>query len=73
MATARLERPFCHCGVLTALAEKLQTDLALTDPDQSYSLPFSLLDNPFGTRRGEMEAWKRVSNYKDRIVGVALA
>ena len=60
LATARLERPFCHCGNAEALASLWREDLALSG-EVSYNVPFETLDNPFGTRRGEVMAWQRVS------------
>jgi hypothetical protein len=72
MATSRLERTFCACGNLTALATWLQTDLALTSGAGSHQLSFDILDNPFGTRRGEVIAWQRVSRLAPgRTAGVA--
>jgi len=68
LATARLERPFCSCGNVFALGRDLRTDLALTG-ESSHQVPFSLLDNPFGTRKGEVMAWKRVRMAKKRISG----
>ena len=60
LATARLERPFCKCGNAEALARQYMTDLAFQQ-DHSFNVAFDLLDNPFGTRYGEMRAWQRVS------------
>lgn len=61
LATARLERPFCTCGNSAALAEEWRIDLALAG-ESGRSTPFELLSNPFGTRRGEVRAWQRVSS-----------
>lgn len=74
MATARLERPFCHCGVLTALAQYLQLDLARSGEGVSYALDFSMLrNNKFGTRRGEVMAWNKVNGRRDPVASVAVA
>lgn len=65
LATARLERPFCACGNSTRMAESYQQDMALSGgsrDDGRRSVTFALLDNPFGTRRGEVMAWQRVRN-----------
>jgi len=72
MATARLERPLCHCGVLTALANRLQEDLARAG-EVSHNVDFETLANPFGTRRGEVMAWRKVSNVRDPVASVAVA
>lgn len=65
MATARLERPFCNCGNSAALAEHWRTDVASQGPN-AKAMSFSLLDNPFGTRMGEILAWQRVNRHKKR-------
>lgn len=61
LATARLERPFCTCGNSAALANHWMEDLSRAGDGVSYSMSFGALDNPFGTRRGEVMAWQRVS------------
>jgi len=71
MATARLERPFCNCGVLTALANHLQEDLARVG-ETSHNVDFAMLGNPFGTRRGEIMAWQKVGTVRDPVASVAV-
>lgn len=61
MATARLERPFCSCANVTALAIKYQVDLALSSKEGSFFVPESLMSNPFGTRMGEVMAYRVLS------------
>jgi len=61
VTTARLERELCSCGNVTALAERLRTDLAFTGTDTSFVIDFSLLSNPIGTRVGEVMAWNMLS------------
>ena len=61
IATARLERPFCQCGNVTALQESWREDLAFQGADSAYLIDFNLLDAVFGTRRGEMMAFKALS------------
>jgi len=74
LATARLERPFCSCANATALSQKWQQDLQVSGSDGvSYNVTESDLSNPFGTRRGESLAWKRVAGLAGRRMGVALA
>lgn len=69
LATARLERPFCNCGTASALAAKLQTDMAITDGDTSKNLSFEDLENPFGTRLGEVWAWRRLKKIQGKRLG----
>jgi len=72
MATARLERNFCNCGALTALATDLRKDLSFLGRDSSYIVPDRDLDNPFGTRKGEVMAWRRLSRLIKKRPAVAL-
>lgn len=72
MATARLERPFCSCGALAALAEDLRTDVAMLSERQSFSITPQLLSNPFGTRKGEIMAWQRISKLTKKRAKVAV-
>ncbi len=72
MATARLERPFCACSNVTTLGLHLKEDLSLTT-DQGRFVSDTILTNPFGTRRGEVKAWQRISMLIDSAVtGVAI-
>jgi hypothetical protein len=72
LATARLERPFCSCANVTALAEHLRVDLAHAG-EVSFQIPPEDLSNPFGTRRGEIMAWRKISKLTPRrMTGVAV-
>jgi hypothetical protein len=74
LATARLERPLCACNNSQALSVDLQRDLTFTPPDGGvFFLSESDLDNPFGTRKGEIMAWRRVKDLTEKVPGVALA
>ena len=68
LATARLDRPPCSCANVKAKFDSLQEDLALSGAT-SHQITFQQLNNPFGTRRGEVQAWQRV----DQIAGVRLS
>lgn len=69
MATARLERPFCSCHNLTALAQWLREDLSMIGETVSYATPEEILSNPFGTKRGEVMAWSKLSKLtKKRMI-----
>lgn len=73
LATARLERPLCSCGNVQALSQKWQNDLAAVSSTQqqaqSYQNAPDVLTNPFGSRLGEVMAWRRVQRAKDRLPG----
>lgn len=62
LATARLKRPFCDCGSAGALVDWLQTDLSKSTREVSYTVLWDELSNPFGTRIGEMEAYRHCRN-----------
>lgn len=62
LATSRLDRPICACGNVAARFKRLQTDYAYVGRESgTYNIPWDLLSNPFGTRVGEVEAWKFIS------------
>lgn len=69
LATARLERPFCNCGTATALANRLMMDMAVTEGDVSKNIAFEELDNPFGTRLGELWAYRRLRKLLGKPLG----
>lgn len=73
MATARLERPVCGCSNAQSLSQDLQRDLSRSDDTGSNFLAEDILGNPFGTRQGEVMAWRMISNLVNPIPGVALA
>lgn len=61
LAATRVERPFCMCSNVQAMQARLRVDLAQANPDgPNYFLPLEEARNPFGTRRGEVMAWKRL-------------
>lgn len=73
MTVARLPRPLCNCGRVEKLVEWLRTDLADTQPDGvGHTLSENNLDNPFGTRRGEVKAWRRVGDLSRKRSKVAV-
>jgi hypothetical protein len=67
LAVARMERPFCSCGNLTALAAKWRVDAAIMGND--LNIAPNDLENPFGTRYGEILAWRTVRNTRGRSLG----
>jgi hypothetical protein len=72
LATARLERQFCSCANVTALAQDLRRNLALVGANESFLVAEGLLDNPFGTRVGEVRAWQRVSKIAKKRMAAAV-
>lgn len=71
LATARLERPFCQCGNVTSLAESWQEDIT-AQGETAHLVDFKVLGNPFGTRMGELMAWKVISKLGDKKVSVGV-
>lgn len=70
LATARLERPFCNCGTATSLANRLMMNMAITEGDVSKTISLDDLDNnPFGTRLGEIWAYRRLKKLAGRPLG----
>lgn len=67
LAVAKLERPFCSCANVEAMSKHLRQDLAYVG-ESSYQLDLALLANPFGTKRGEIMAWKRVNDIQGRQI-----
>ncbi len=51
----------------TALADHWREDLAKNTQGASQILAMTLLDNPFGTRRGELMAWQRISKMTSAV------
>ena len=62
-AAALLDRPVCACANVTNRLNQWRADLAFSTGATelaSYSMSKSDLDNPLGTTRGAVAAWKRV-------------
>lgn len=73
IATARLDRNFCNCKQITAEVTKLRRNLAETPVDGStFFVNDDDLDNPFGTRMGEVMAWRRLGRLVRRKAQVAV-
>jgi hypothetical protein len=66
LALAELEGPICACEGVRARLHYWQFDLARTAGanDEAYAISPIDLDNPFGTRRGHVHAWKRVRDMR---------
>lgn len=73
MATARLERPLCACNNVQSLSMDLQRNMIFTPPDGgSFFINDEILNNPFGTKKGEVMAWRRISKLVELVPDVAL-
>ena len=73
LATARLERNFCGCQQKTAFVNNLRHDTSSFPPDgTSFTLSEGDLDNPFGTRGGEIRAWRKIGKLATRVAEVAV-
>lgn len=73
LATARLDRPLCGCGNIEAISSELQIDVSLREPrGASYFVSQDAMTNPFGTKIGEIRAWRVVGKLAKRRLGVAL-
>lgn len=62
-ASSLLERPICDCGTAHNKVDIMRADLAFTGGAgeiSSYNISKSDLDNPLGTRRGAILAWKQI-------------
>jgi hypothetical protein len=74
IAVSRLDRPLCDCPRLRTLYDKWRTDLAITGPDRDeYITTEQILNNPLGSHRGEVEAYKRLHKIVYRKAKVATA
>ena len=67
LASAELKRRICACRDTNEKLWQLQQDLTLESTQtERYSVPLEQLNNPFGTRRGHVQAWKAVSDVIQR-------
>lgn len=73
MATALLERPVCGCDSVASQMAMWRQDLAMTPVGDvgggSFQISQGDLANPFGTRYGQVWAWRVLSNSRDRVLG----
>jgi hypothetical protein len=72
LATARLERAMCTCGRLDDWVDQLQKDLAVSGQGTGYFMTEEIFHNPFGTRFGEVTAWKQIAKLPGRRLSVAV-
>lgn len=69
LAVARVNRPFCTCNNSLTLLNDLQRDLSFVSSRDlgTFTISSSDLDNPLGTRAGEVKAWKRINRISSAI------
>jgi hypothetical protein len=62
LAAAELASPICGCDVANRELSRWQFDLARSAGagDEQYQMGFDDMQNPFGTRRGHLYAWKAI-------------
>ena len=72
LAVARLEKPLCSCGNVQYVVNDWSTDLAFSGGTGSYNIDFDELNNPFGTKKGAVMAWKRVNSFDERLFEVGI-
>lgn len=75
LATARLSKPVCSCSNVRLMADDLRRDFAFSDKN-SFNLIWRsgvVQTNPFGTKAGEVRAWKIVGEIiADAVIGTAM-
>lgn len=59
-AAALLDRPVCSCNNVKAFIDQYQVDYAATVTEKGKRLNQSEFTNPFGTRYGQLYAWRRL-------------
>lgn len=70
LATARIEQPICTCNAANQrVIAHWQNDLAMLKESGSHYAMSDVLNCPFGTRAGEVEAWRRINRGRGRAKG----
>lgn len=67
-AASLLDRPLCECNNIRAIIERWRFDMAIRG-EHGFQVSKMMLDNPFGTMRGEVYAWQRVRDTRDQVGG----
>jgi len=72
LATARLEKDICGCNNVIELFRELRRDLTYSEPDGgSFFNVEDIINNPFGTKKGEVMAYQRIKNLTQRVPDLA--
>lgn len=66
LAVAKTDKPFCSCPTVDQKVMWLQEDLSRTTGNLSFFVDTDISGNPFGTRRGAIMAWLRVSRFNKK-------
>jgi len=61
-AAALIDRDVCSCNNSERFIDYWREDLARTRRDVAHQISPSDLDNPFGTTRGALEAWRKINS-----------
>lgn len=75
MTAARVERPVCGCNNVRSMFQELQRDVAFSgsgEGEGSFFVNQDDLANPFGTKKGELLAWRRLGKLTERVPDFAL-
>lgn len=72
LSVARLEKPLCSCDNVADLVANLRADMSLVGGPTSYNATIEQLNCPWGTRRGAVMAWERVSKLVKKRARVAV-
>jgi hypothetical protein len=54
------------------LVKDLRSDLSVTGGPLGYNITLEDLSNPFGTRKGAVLAWRRISKLARKVARVAV-
>jgi len=68
LATTRLARPLAGRAEVIALSETLQRDKTTSKPGEFLFASNAMLDNPFGTRFGEIYVFDRLQKFQHRFL-----
>lgn len=69
LAASRLDVKLCTCANVAKTVDILREDLAEVNRTRSYQNNPDVVSNPFGSRKGEVEAWKKIKGRRRRRGG----
>lgn len=75
LAASLLPRQVCDCGNIQQAVSELQQDLAYVGGAEQlsrYQISPQMLNNPFGTRVGAVQAWRRLTLLPEGAIGSAI-
>ncbi|MFA5166633.1 MAG: hypothetical protein WC449_05110 [Candidatus Paceibacterota bacterium] len=67
LASARLNKPVCTCESPARLIERWQEEVTMSNASRSYNLSVADLECPFGTKYGELLAYKALKNFGTKV------